>query len=265
MRASSHSCTTSGRPGWIRTSPSCAERSRLSEERKTGSGDHRVDSIASDVDVLAQRLDTLSKTVSTTAASLAGKEGELAALRARLEEGGPRADADVAELRASVSQLSHQFASLGDGPSDARAAPLLENQLRDLGSRVERLTEARCRLHEPGRNGRRRGGERGRPRRRPAPVREAGARIEGLSRSCGDRTSRHRLGLGTSWEREQLDLLAASVDGAQPDETVEPRLQELASRLASIEHGQHAVGLEVTRMAAAWNAERDAVSLRGEE
>ena len=113
----------------------------LSTERSGNADDRRVDSIASDVDVLAQRLDTLSKTVSTTAAELAGKEGELASLRSRLEDGDTRADSLVAELRTTVAQLSHRIESVDDRPHDPQAARIFENHLLDLGSRVEQLSE----------------------------------------------------------------------------------------------------------------------------
>ena len=127
------------------TSPDVAELRKaiatLSTERPSGADDRRVDAIASDIDVLSQRLDTLSKTVSTTAAALAGKEGELASLRSRLEDGDVRADSLVAELRTTVAQLSHQVANIDDRPGDPQTARIFENHLLDLGSRVEQLGE----------------------------------------------------------------------------------------------------------------------------
>src|SRR5262245_31714921 len=62
-----------------------------------------------------------------------------------------------------------------------------------------------------------------------------------------------------TWVRDQLDLLAGAVEQMRPDATVEPRLQDLASRIEAMEHGQNIVGAEVARIAAAWDAERDAL------
>jgi chromosome segregation ATPase len=325
------------------TSPDVAELRKaiatLSTERSPGVDDRRVDAIASDIDVLAQRLDTLSKTVSTTAAALAGKEGELASLRSRLEDGDVRADSLVAELRTTVAQLSHQVAGMDDRPGDTQSARIFENHLLDLGSRVEQLgegldavsasvatTAAGVETNEA----------------ELADVRyrfeEASARIEAMLAELGDVRSAvpaagavdpevedhlaaiaaqvdelsgslvrldeeaalrsrdataatlelerlldavtHRLAeverahasaaveIGQiggafaeerTWVRDQLDLLAGAVEQARPDGTVEPRLQDLASRIEAMEHGQSIVGTEVARIAAAWDAERNAL------
>ena len=325
------------------TSPDVAELRKaiatLSTERPSGADDRRVDAIASDIDVLSQRLDTLSKTVSTTAAALAGKEGELASLRSRLEDGDVRADSLVAELRTTVAQLSHQVANIDDRPGDPQTARIFENHLLDLGSRVEQLgdgldavsahvatTAAGVEANEA----------------ELAAVRhrfeDASARIEAMVAELGDVRSAvpaagpvdpeiedrlavlaahvdelsgslvrfddestlrsrdaiaatlelerlldavtHRLAeverahtsaaadierVGgafveeRTWVRDQLDLLAGAVEQARPDETVEPRLQDLASRLEAMEHGQSIVGAEIARIAAAWDAERDAL------
>jgi chromosome segregation ATPase len=325
------------------TSPDVAELRKaiatLSTERATGADDRRVDAIASDIDVLSQRLDTLSKTVSTTAAALAGKEGELASLRSRLEDGDVRADSLVAELRTTVAQLSHQVAGIDDRPGDSQTARIFENHLLDLGSRVEQLgegldavsasvatTAAGVETNEA----------------ELADVRyrfeEASTRIEAMLAELGDVRSAvpaagpvdpeiedhlaaiaaqvdelsgslvrldeeaalrsrdataatlelerlldavtHRLAeverahasaaveIGQiggafaeerTWVRDQLDLLAGAVEQVRPDGTVEPRLQDLASRIEAMEHGQSIVGTEVARIAAAWDAERDAL------
>jgi chromosome segregation ATPase len=326
------------------TSPDVAELRKaiatLSTERIGGADDRRVDAIASDIDVLSQRLDTLSKTVSTTASALAGKEGELASLRSRLEDGDVRADSLVAELRTTVAQLSHQVASIDDRPGgDPQAARLFESHLLDLGARVEQigegldavsasvatttagveaneteLADVRYRFEEASARIEAMLAELGDVR---ATVPDAGpvdpevedrlavlaAQIDELSGSlvhldeeAALRTRdaiaatlelerlldsvTHRLGeverahagaaaeverIGgafaeeRTWVRDQLDLLAGAVEQARPDETVEPRLQDLASRIGAMEHGQSIVGAEVARIAAAWDAERDAL------
>ena len=111
----------------------------LSAEKTSKSGDKRVDAISGELDVLAQRLDTLSKTVSTTAAGLAGREGELAALRGRLEQGDARADSVIRELRASLDALARQVGELGDRPRDSRATELFGALLDELHGKVEEL------------------------------------------------------------------------------------------------------------------------------
>lgn len=61
----------------------------LASERSRGGGSTRgLDELTAKVTLLGQRLETLSATVSTTAAGLAGREGELAAIRKRLESAG---------------------------------------------------------------------------------------------------------------------------------------------------------------------------------
>jgi chromosome segregation ATPase len=111
----------------------------LSSEKRSKGGDKRVDALSAELDVLAQRLDTLSKTVSTTAAGLAGREGELAAVRARLEQGDARADSVIRELRASLDALARQVGELGDRPRDSRATELFGALLDELHGKVEQL------------------------------------------------------------------------------------------------------------------------------
>jgi chromosome segregation ATPase len=115
------------------------EIAALASEKGSKSGDRRVDKLSGDLDVLAQRLDTLSKTVSTTAAGLAGREGELIALRTRLEQGDARADTLVRELRSSVDSLARQVDDLADRPRDTRATELFGALVDELHGKVEQL------------------------------------------------------------------------------------------------------------------------------
>jgi chromosome segregation ATPase len=115
------------------------EIAALSAEKLSKSGDKRVDRMTGELDVLAQRLDTLSKTVSTTAAGLAGREGELAALRARLEQGDAQADTVIRELRSSLDSLARQVDELGERPRDTRATELFGALLDELHGKVEQL------------------------------------------------------------------------------------------------------------------------------
>jgi chromosome segregation ATPase len=110
----------------------------LAQDRSKA-GDGRVDAISGEVDVIAQRVDTLSKTVSTTAAGLAGKEGELAALRARLEQDDGRAESVVRELRGSLEMLSRHVEELGARPRGSGNTELVTGALQELNGKVEQL------------------------------------------------------------------------------------------------------------------------------
>lgn len=311
----------------------------LTAQRTTGASDSRVNALAGEVDVLAQRLDTLSKTVSTTAASLAGKEGELAALRARLEEGDHQAESVVAELRASVSELSLHVAGIGDRTSDPQIVRVFENHLLDLTGRVEQLSaqldevssavdataeglatnelelasvqqrfdEASARVDTMVAELRdvvatlpegsapdaavferlellggqvddlsgQLAGLNADAARRWDDAAAATAHVERLLADVAVRVadveaartataaelerSAEAWAEERSWVRRQLEVLAAAVEDVRPDELVEPKLQELAGRVAAMEHGQQAVGHEIAKIAAAWDAEREAL------
>ena len=58
----------------------------LSTAQSPRAADEHVARLVGKVDYLTERVDTLAKTVATTAAGLAGREGDLAALRQRLDE-----------------------------------------------------------------------------------------------------------------------------------------------------------------------------------
>ena len=71
-----------------------------SEPRASGKGDvRRLDGLSGKVDALAQRLDMFGTTLATTAAGLAGREGDIAALRRRLDDDNARIEAAVSDLR----------------------------------------------------------------------------------------------------------------------------------------------------------------------
>jgi chromosome segregation ATPase len=76
-----------------------------SREKKPKGGDRQLGALAEKVDVLAQRLDTMAGTVNATAAGMAGREGELAALRRKLEDETARIEAAIAELRRSTDPV----------------------------------------------------------------------------------------------------------------------------------------------------------------
>jgi chromosome segregation ATPase len=70
----------------------------LSAQRPEPSND-RLDRFGGKVEWLSERVDTLATTVATTAAGLAGRDGELAALRQRLDEEAAQVAKSIAGLR----------------------------------------------------------------------------------------------------------------------------------------------------------------------
>ena len=68
-------------------------------ERPARTSDGRVADLGAKVGYLTERVDTLAKTVATTAAGLVGREGEIATLRQRLDEGSARIEQSAVELR----------------------------------------------------------------------------------------------------------------------------------------------------------------------
>jgi chromosome segregation ATPase len=144
----------------------------LSTAGSSKRGDSKqVDELTAKLNLLGQRLDTLSTTVSTTAAGLAGREGEIAALRKRLEAGagevGERAIGVDPELRnqlAGISAIATRLEARLDA-QDARLAGLeadladrsvapappsdeLRSMLAMLRTRVESLDALRAGVTE---------------------------------------------------------------------------------------------------------------------
>jgi chromosome segregation ATPase len=99
----------------------------LSAEPPRRKSDSETDGPTGKVDVLGQRLDMLATTVATTAAGLAGREGELAALRRRLDDDNAKVEAAVAELRrlvdpTPVSDLMQSVKAVSDQASAVKRA-----------------------------------------------------------------------------------------------------------------------------------------------
>jgi chromosome segregation ATPase len=132
----------------------------LAAERTRGTDDRGLGTLEVKVTNLAERVDTLATTVATTAAGLAGREGEIAALRRRLDEeprggGSPASDMSLrkriddlgaAAASASMRLESHstQIAALRDA-LDARR-DTLESALAILAERVDRTEGERAEL-----------------------------------------------------------------------------------------------------------------------
>ena len=75
--------------------------------KRRGGRDGKEDAaLGGKLEVLQQRLDMLAETVSTTAAGLASRDGDLAAVRRRLEEDDRKVDAALDELRSAGVPLA---------------------------------------------------------------------------------------------------------------------------------------------------------------
>ena len=198
----------------------------------------------------------MSATVTATTAEVEANEAELADVQRRFEEASARVETMVAELHEIESTLPAQ------GSVDREVEAELENRIASVSARIDELTAGLSRLDA-----------------------ETSARAEAAATATLELerlldAGTHRLvevervsaraaseleRLGTAWTeehgwvRDQLGLLAAAVDRASPDITVEPRLQELATRIEAMEHGQHAVDREVSRIGSAWADEREAL------
>ncbi len=112
----------------------------LSTQRPEPSND-RLDRFGGKVEWLAERVDTLATTVATTAAGLAGREGELAALRQRLDE-------DAAQIAKTLSGIRDQARDDLGGRIDllehgvAATASELAGKDAELAAVRERIDEA---------------------------------------------------------------------------------------------------------------------------
>lgn len=100
----------------------------LSTHRPEPSND-RLDRFGGKVEWLSERVDTLATTVATTAAGLAGREGELAALRQRLDE-------EAAQIAKTLSGLREQHRDDLEGRLD-----LLEHGVATTASELAALRQ----------------------------------------------------------------------------------------------------------------------------
>jgi DNA repair exonuclease SbcCD ATPase subunit len=141
----------------------------LAGERRQQGSSKQLDELNAKVALIGQRLETVSTTVSTTAAGLSGREGELAAIRKRLEAPAPvqaaiaadpslkrqldelasgalgtkmRLDGQAAELDALTAEVERRAAE-PQPPSDE-----LRAMLTTLRARVEALSGIRAGITE---------------------------------------------------------------------------------------------------------------------
>jgi chromosome segregation ATPase len=115
-------------------------------ERPGRSADARVDGLDGKVAYLNERVDTLATTVATTAAGLVGREGEIANLRQRLDQGAARIEQATAELRRmqGSSTLADRLDTL-QSAVDATSAGLGARE-RDIAAVRGRIDEAYSRV-----------------------------------------------------------------------------------------------------------------------
>jgi chromosome segregation ATPase len=106
----------------------------LSAGRSKEGNTKQLEELMAKVGLLAQRIETVSTTVSTTAAGLAGREGELAAIRKRLDS-GPAPSGSAAPGPAILSQLD-ELASNAAGTTERLEAQASE--LAELKGQLER-------------------------------------------------------------------------------------------------------------------------------
>jgi chromosome segregation ATPase len=105
----------------------------LAAERSKHGNTKQLEDIAAKVGLLGQRLETLSAAVSTTAAGLAGRDGELAAIRKRLESAGGSATTAASTDPAVRSQLDELTSTA------AGTTAQLDTQAAELAALKERL------------------------------------------------------------------------------------------------------------------------------
>jgi len=109
--------------------------SSLSEQKLPRKVDDRLDDLKASVGKLAERVETLSATVSTTASGLAGREGELAALRRKLDEDDAGVRAALAELQQAVNALAGESAA--QKRDDQRRLAATKAGFEELAKRVD--------------------------------------------------------------------------------------------------------------------------------
>jgi chromosome segregation ATPase len=88
---------------------------------------------------LANRLESLQSAVAATTKGLAGRGGEIAALRARIDEAYARVGTVVGEIQRSIAALSSQVVALEKLPGASEQA--LEERAATLGARIDGLAE----------------------------------------------------------------------------------------------------------------------------
>jgi chromosome segregation ATPase len=115
----------------------------LAAERSKHGNTKQLDELTAKVGLLGQRVETVSTTVSTTAAGLSGREGELAAIRKRLDSAGPSPPAAASSDPAVRSRLD-ELASKAVGTKER-----LDAQASELAALKEQLERRDAEQHAP--------------------------------------------------------------------------------------------------------------------
>ena len=139
----------SGKPGKGPASAEVEELRKavadLASERpkRRGGRDAKDDAaMAGTLEVLQQRLDMLAETVSTTAAGLASRDGDLAALKRRLDDDDRKVDAALDELRSAGVPLAELKLTVKEMSQEAATAARRSRAgLDGLTARVDAVAE----------------------------------------------------------------------------------------------------------------------------
>lgn len=212
-------------------------------------GHEPLDALRGHVETLSQRLDGLAETVAATAGGLAGREGELAALRRRVEAlaaGQPDAAAPAHDGR-RLDQLASRLAGVErEGAALAsELARATDSWSSQLGSLEARLAELESAQAAPGEAA---GAEQERA------VEALSARVEAIERERGAIAAKLAQIEAEARPAEEIGRLRVLLDGlrmrvarsekelaalAVPDDLA-ARLDDLAGRLDSLEQGRDA-------------------------
>ena len=115
-------------------------------ERPARLSDSRVEGLGGRIDYLTERVDTLARTVATTAAGFVGRDGEIATLRQRLDEGSARVEQTAAEVRRMQGDgaLAHRLDALQATIDETKAS--FEDRESDVAGVRARIDEAYSRV-----------------------------------------------------------------------------------------------------------------------
>jgi chromosome segregation protein len=115
-------------------------------ERPARVSDSRIENLGGRIDYLTERIDTLAKTVATTAAGLVGRDGEIATLRQRLDEGSARVEQTAADVRRMQGDgaLARRLDTLQDAIDETKAS--FEGRESDVAGVRARIDEAYSRV-----------------------------------------------------------------------------------------------------------------------
>ncbi len=251
----------------------------LSTQRPEPSND-RLDRFGGKVEWLAERVDTLATTVATTAAGLAGREGELAALRHRLDEEAAQIGKALSGLRephrdglgARVDLLEHGVATTASelAGKDAELAAVrtrIDEAYDKIGAVIADIQRAVVGLSA----------QVAAMEERPDTTThhaELEAIVDGMVEGLSAFATRlEAVERGESTRGDMLDDLTARVseltdardsDRAGTRESLERLAAEIAEKLAA-ERGRYVAEGDLSRVLDTWASDRSSLEARFEE